>query len=80
MKTLSLPLTAGDIDTRKKRRRVCAMISAELLRIGSAEEAYMKRIPENMIIGRSRHFLYARRASDDLFDAYLIVGEAFEPF
>jgi hypothetical protein len=78
MKTLTLPLKDSDIDTRGKRRRVCEMIADEIWHIYKAEDAYKNRIPQNIALGRCG--LYARRATDDLFDAALTLGEAFEPF
>ena len=78
MRTLMLPLKDSDIDTRAKRRRVCNMIAKEVWRICETEEAYKNRIPGNLRGGY--HYLYARVASDRLFDAYLTIAEAFEPF
>ena len=78
MKALTLPLKNSDFDTRGKRRQVCHMLSAEIMRIYEAEYAYTERIPPNISQGY-RH-LYARKATDDLLDAAIAAGEAFEPF
>jgi len=78
MKTLTLPLKDSDIDTRAKRRRVCMMIGDAVWRVYEAEYAYKERIPENLKVGY--RYLYARVASESLFDACLALYETFEPF
>jgi len=78
MKTLALPLQDSDMDTRRKRRAVSKFIANELYRISMAEWAYRDRIPENMANGCKCR--YAHKAAEDLFDAFLQVAEAFEPF
>jgi hypothetical protein len=54
------------------------MIAREVARIRIAEERYKDNIPENLKSGCG--YLFATRAEDDLFDAMLLLYEAFEPF
>ena len=54
------------------------MMATEVWRIYRAEEDYMYRIPEN--IAKGYKALYAKKATDDLFDAMVSLYEAFVPF
>jgi hypothetical protein len=78
MSTFPLPLRESDIDTRGKRRRVCSLIAQEVDRIRAAEEDYMNEIPDNLRSGSM--YMYARKAEEDLFDAMILIHEAFVPF
>lgn len=78
MKALSLPLNDSDLRTRGSRRRACALIAREVMRVHEAEEAYLLRMPDNIALGCRG--LYARRAADDLLDAAITLYEAFVPF
>jgi hypothetical protein len=78
MKTLSLPLHDNDVDTRRKRREACKLISCALYRLWMAEGTYRDRIPGNLANGC--RYAYACKAADELLDAIVIVAEAFEPF
>ena len=78
MKALALPLKDSDLRTRGGRRRVCALIAREVMRVHEAEEAYLARMPENIALGYRG--LYARVAANELLDAAITLYEAFVPF
>jgi hypothetical protein len=78
MKILLLPVTESCIRTQTKRRKVAAILADEVRRLYEAERAYKERIPENLM--GSYRYHYSRRAEEDLFDAWLTLSEAFEPF
>jgi len=78
MRTLTLPLKDGDIDTCDKRRRVCEMIAQELLRISKAERDRKERMPGNLACGRACQ--HAEHVANELFEAYLTVSDAFIQF
>jgi hypothetical protein len=64
-----------DISSRPKRRRAVSFIISELERIRSAEETYMKRIPENMHGGDA--YAAADDSVDSLADAVSSLLDAY---
>ena len=64
-----------DISTRPKRRRAVGLMVTELLKIRSAEKAYMERIPENMQDGDA--YAAADESIDILTDAIETLSDAY---
>jgi hypothetical protein len=57
---------------------VCSLIAREIDRIRAVEEDFMNGIPDNLRSGPM--YMYACRAEEDLFDAMILIHEAFVPF
>ena len=76
MRTLTLPLKGSDIDTRPKRRRVCARIANEVAKLHEAEVAYMKSVAGS---ADGVRYLRAKRAADELLHAMCSLYEASDP-